>query len=117
MEIKDFNTKFTEIVNNIENTNYGSIIAQLKLVLLIQEFYLTNNFSKNEIIKLFENGEYQDLNTEAQDEVLGEIATNLNDFHICKSILDDLGECYLKYLFSILNNKHALNVLFKECNS
>lgn len=111
----DFNLKFSEIVNTIQNTNYGVVVAQLKLVTLIQEFYLTSEFNNEEIAKLIEQYPYEDIRTKAQDEVIGEIISNLNGFHTCRPIPDDFGDDYFQLLLSRLNRLHFSNTLFDEC--
>ena len=54
MKIEEFKDKLFFVVNNIQNTNYGSIIAEFKLVVLIQEFILTNIITKETLIDIFE---------------------------------------------------------------
>ncbi|MNK00926.1 hypothetical protein D3C87_187190 [compost metagenome] len=115
MTTEEFTVKFSEIVNAIQNTNYGSVVAQLKLVTLIQEFYLTGNFNSEEIAKLIEQYPYEDIRTKAQDEVIGEIISNLNGFHSCRPIPDDFGDDYFQLLLSKLNRLHFSDTLFDEC--
>ena len=64
MELYKFKSKITEIINETENTNYGSILAQLKLVILVQELILSKITNDTEILKIFwdvsvENGFYE----------------------------------------------------------
>lgn len=115
MTAEDFITKSSEIINGIQNTNYGSVVAQLKLATLIQEFYITNDFTSEEIAKMIEQFPYEDIRTKAQDEAIGEIISNLNGFHTCRPIPDDFGDDYFQLLFSKLNRLHFSNTLFDEC--
>lgn len=115
MIIEDFTVKFSEIINSIQNTNYGSVVAQLKLVTLVQEFYLTSTFNNEDIVKLIEFYPYEEISTKAQDEAIGEVIGNLNGFHKCRPITDDFGDEYTQYLFAILNRLHFSNALFDEC--
>lgn len=115
MTIEDFTAKFSEIINSIQNTNYGCLAAQFKLVTLIQEFYLTGTFNNEDIVKLIEFYPYEEISSKAQDEAIGGIINNLNGFHKCRPITDDFGDEYNQYLFAMLNRLHFSNVLFGEC--
>lgn len=116
MEIEEFKAKFTEIVGKIENTNYGSIITEFKLIILIQELILTNNISKDELLSIFENEMKKEEDFEAREQALGEVYMNLISAHKCKSVFDDLGKDYMLNLFRILNLFTSNGSLFNECN-
>ena len=112
----EFNNKFSAKINTVENTNYGSIKTQIDLALLIQEFYLRNSFSKQEIIALCKQVPYNDIGEEAQIEVLGELISNLEGFHRCVSILEDLGVDFINHNMKIMNGIDLKGKLFNECN-
>lgn len=116
MKIEEFKIKFSEIVCDIENTNYGSIIVEFKLVILIQELILTNNISKEEILKIFELELNKEEDFEARTQSLGEIYINLKNDHKCISIFDDFGKDYIRNLYHILNLYTLNEKLFHECN-
>ena len=116
MKTEIFERKFIEIVENVENTYYGSIITQLNLALLAQEFFLTNTFPNDQIVKICSEIEYKNLNLEAQDEAVGEFLTNLANFGREISILKDFGESYILSLLNNLKRLHSKNILFTECN-
>lgn len=116
MQIEHFKLRFNEIVDNIENTNFGSINAEFKLVILIQEFILTNKINKEYISNIIEEEMKKDIDFEARIQVLGEISSNLQNAHKCKSIFDDYGQDYVLYLFRILNILILNDRLFNVCN-
>lgn len=114
---EEFIAKFTEIVSTIENTNYGSIIAEFKLVILIQELVLTNSITIDEILNIFEIEINKDEGFEARNQALGEIYMNLKNAHKWISIFDDFGKDYTQRLFVTLNLYISNGGLFEECNS
>jgi hypothetical protein len=114
MTEKAFTEQFINIVSSTPNTNYGTIAAQFKLLELIQEFYLTNTYTKEEILRLVEKYPYETIVSKAQDHVLGEIISNLNGFYKCRPVTDDFGDDYSQWLFAILNRLYFTNTLFDE---
>ena len=118
---KDFKIKMNEIVLNLENTNYGSLIAQMRIILCFQELILKNELNKEELLLIFKNLNFDvapDLKTsEVYIEVMGEIGMNLDDSHRCKPIWDDLGESYIIYLMEVIRRMKKSGTLFSECNN
>ena len=116
MKIEEFKDKLFFVVNNIQNTNYGSIIAEFKLVVLIQEFILTNIITKETLIDIFEEEIIKNSDLEAKRQVLGEILSNIRNSHKCVSILNDYGKDYINNLYESLNLFISSKKLFDECN-
>ena len=116
MEIEEFKDKFIIIINNIQNTNYGSIVAEFKLVILIQELLLTNIITKETLTDIFDEEMIKNSDFEAKRQVLGEISSNIKNSHKCVSILNDYGKDYINNLFELLNLFISSKKLFDECN-
>jgi hypothetical protein len=113
----DFEEKINNIICNLENTNYGSISGQIKLILYFQELLIKGRISKIDLLIFFKDVKIEcDESNEVTSEVLGEIGQNLNNSHICKPIWDDLGESYLLYLTQMMKRMNDNKTLFRECN-
>jgi hypothetical protein len=113
----DFEIKINEIICGLENTNYGSITGQIKLILYFQELLVKRKISKENLLDFFCNVNIKcNRNDEVSYDVLGEIGQNLNNSHKCKPIWEDLGESYLVYLTQITRNMFNHGTLFNECN-
>ena len=117
MDKNQFEFKFQEIISSIENTNYGSILGEFKLILLIQEFVLTNNEVTEEyLLTIFNEEMGKDGDNEARVQTLGELYMNINESHRCSSILNDLGKDYIEWLFQTLEIFKRNDSLFTKCN-
>ena len=116
MKKEIFKTKLNEIIFNIENTNYGSIITEFKLILLIQEFIVSNHLGEEEITNIFweESKKYDEF--EARNQTLGEVYMNLKRAHKYRCVFDDYGENYIQNLFTTLQLFVASRKLMSECN-
>lgn len=112
-------SKIDEIIQDTENTNYGSIKAEFKMIILLQEFVLKNGVedSREFLVDLLMSKLEEVEDVEAKVQFLGEIYTNLIGAHKNISMLEDNGEDYMKRLFSDLNLLIKGNRLFQECNT
>ena len=117
MELNKFKSKINEIIYETENTNYGSILAQLKLVILVQELILLKTANETEILKVFWDVSGENDFYEARLESIGEINSNLRRSSGLVCIFDDFGEDYISNLFQILNILIKNKKLLKECNT
>ena len=117
MDKNQFEIKFQEIISSIENTNYGSILGEFKLILLIQEFVLTNSeVTKEYLLTIFDEEMGKDGDNGARAQTLGELYMNINEAHRCSSILNDLGKDYIEWLFQTLEIFKRNDSLFTKCN-
>lgn len=116
MKKEIFKTKLNEIIFNIENTNYGSIITEFKLILLIQEFIVSNHLSEEEIANIFWEESKKHDEFEARNQALGEVYMNLKRAHKYTCVFDDYDENYIQNLFTTLQLFVASGKLMNECN-
>lgn len=117
MEIAKFTEEFDIITSEIVNTNYGSIVAEFKLVILIQEFLLNNKFLEYIVMNKIEIELNKESENEARIQALGEIYMNFLGNHTCVSMKDDYGQEYINNLFRHIKNFKNNDSLFKKCNS
>ena len=118
MDILEFRARFTAIVNNIPNTNYGSILNQINLMLLVQELYLCGKYSQDEIIRQYRSMLVilDEIEVEAKIEAVHEVLDNIEGRHRTTCVFDDYGEAFISNNFTILNRFIANKSLFNERN-
>jgi len=116
MEVVNFKEKIADIIRHTENTNFGSLNNQYKLLNLTLEFYLKNQFSHDQVREYYSSADVI-LDFEAQIESYMEVYENLHHRHKTQCILCDLGEDFSKNLFRDLKAGEEMKTLFRECNS
>lgn len=113
---EDFEVRVNNIICNLGNTNYDSIMGQYKMIFYFQEILLKEKVSSEDLLNYFDNVNINCERTETINEVLGEIGQNLIKSHKCKPIWEDLGESYLAHLTRITKRMFENGILFNECN-
>ena len=113
---KKFKKKLIKIINALGDTNYDSILGQIKLIIYFQELLIRKFVTKDELIDLFDKVQIEFKNREVLNEVFGEIGQNLSNSHKCKPIWEDFGESYLLYLLKVMKSLQKDNILLDKCN-
>jgi hypothetical protein len=113
---KNFKKKIIKIINGLGDTNYDSILGQIKMIIYFQELLTRKSVTKDELIDMFDKVQIKFNDREVLHEVFGEIGQNLSNSHRCKPVWEDFGESYLLYLLKIMKSLQKDNILLDKCN-